>query len=63
MFRKEHCTISFVRLEHVQDASHFGNYNPHITVEFQIIISEHPVFEVSGKNSSFFSSRKRNPDC
>ena len=54
MFGKVHCTISFVRLEHVQGASRFKNYNPDIIMVFQIIIFEHPVFEVSGKNSRFF---------
>jgi len=58
MFRKAYCTISFVRLEHVQSASRFGNYNPDIIMVFRIIISEHPVFEVSGKNSRFFSENE-----
>jgi len=57
MFRKAHCTISFVRLEHVHGASRFGNYNTDIIMVFRIIIYEHPVFEVSGKNSRFFSPK------
>ena len=46
--------MTFVKLEHVQGASHFGKYTPDSMFVFQIIIFEHPVFEVSGKNSRFF---------
>jgi len=42
--------MTFVKLEHVQGASHFGKYTPDNMFVFQIIIFEHPVFEVSGKN-------------
>jgi len=50
MIRKAHCTMSFVKLEHVQGACSFKNYNPDRVMVFRIIISEHPAFEVSGKN-------------
>ena len=50
MIRKVRCTMTFVKLEHVQGASHFGKYTPDNMFVFQIIIFEHPVFEVSGKN-------------
>jgi len=51
--------MPFVKLEHVQGASSFGNYNPDITMVFRIILSEHPVFEASGK-IDFFFFRKTN---
>jgi len=62
MIRKAHYTMSFVKLEHVQGACSFENYNPDRIMVFWIIISEHPAYEVSGKNRRFFSSGKRNPD-
>jgi hypothetical protein len=53
--------MAFVKLGLVQGARSFRNYSPYNIIEFRILKSEHPVFELSGKNSRFFFE-KRNSD-
>jgi len=54
--------MSLVKLRLDQGEILLGKLNPETIVAFRNTNYEHPVFELSGKYSHFFSSEKWNPD-